>query len=180
MHRNASRRIQPPCDCGAAVSRVACRLQGADPRAGFTTVELLAATIAAAVLALSVGAMLIYGYAAWRRHSEFVDMQRDATAAMHTIGWKVRAATASDATIPAADRLRIVTPSATVEFRASGADLIYDPDTGTGGDEEVLVDGRLQTFSPILVTGGVSVQLDLQTVDGEESAQTDAVFAFRN
>jgi hypothetical protein len=70
----------------------------------------------------------------------------------------------------------------TTEFRVDGDHLLYDPDTGIGGDEVVIVDGRLKTFTVTnLSTGtGVSTVLELQNENSDEIAITSAITTFRN
>ena len=149
--------------------------------AGFTMVELLVALVASSILAITAGITLVYAYSGWRRNNAAVELQRDATLAMYRLSRAVRGASANDVTTPlagqSAERLTIQT----TEFRVDGDHLLYDPDTGIGGDEVVIVDGRLKTFTVTnLSTGiGVSIVLELQNENSDEIAITSAITAFR-
>ena len=149
--------------------------------AGFTMVELLVALAAASVLAITAGITLVYSHSGWRRNNAAMELQRDATLAMYRLSRAVRGASGNDVTTPlagqSAERLTIQT----TEFRVDGDHLLYDPDTGIGGDEVVIVDGRLKTFTVTsLSTGiGVSIVLELQNENSDEIAITSAITAFR-
>ena len=150
--------------------------------AGFTMVELMVALVAASFLAIIAGTTLVYSHLGWRRNNAAMELQRDATLAMYRLSRAVRGASANDVTTPlagqSAERLTIQT----TEFRVDGDHLLYDPDTGIGGDEVVIVDGRLKTFTVTnLSTGiGVSIVLELQNENSDEIAITSAITAFRN
>lgn len=149
--------------------------------AGFTMVELMVALAAASVLAVTAGITLVYSHSGWRRNNAAMELQRDATLAMYRLSRAVRGASANDVTTPlagqSAERLTIQT----TEFRVDGDHLLYDPDTSIGGDEVVIVDGRLKTFTVTnLSTGiGVSIVLELQNENSDEIAITSAITAFR-
>jgi prepilin-type N-terminal cleavage/methylation domain-containing protein len=149
--------------------------------AGFTMVELMVALAASSILAITAGITLVYAHSGWRRNNAAMELQRDATLAMYRLSRAVRAASGNDVTTPlagqSAERLTIQT----TEFRVDGDHLLYDPDTGIGGDEVVIVDGRLKTFTVTnLSTGiGVSIVLELQNENSDEIAITSAITAFR-
>jgi prepilin-type N-terminal cleavage/methylation domain-containing protein len=154
--------------------------------AGFTMVELLVALAAASILAITAGMTLVYGYSGWCRNNAAMELQREATLAMYRLSRAVRGASATDVTTPlagqSAERLTIKMTDKTTEFRVDGDHLLYDPDTGIGGDEVVIVDGRLKTFTVTnLSTGtGVSTVLELQNENSDEIAITSAITTFRN
>ena len=111
--------------------------------AGFTLVELIITLAAASILAITAGMTLVYGYSGWCRNNAAVELQRDATLAMYRLSRAIREASASDVTT-SASQLTIQT----TEFRVDGDHLIYDPNTGTDGDEVVIVDSsRLRKMS---------------------------------
>lgn len=153
--------------------------------AGFTMVELLVALAATSILAITAGITLVYGYSGWCRNNAAVELQREATLAMYRLSRAVRGASAADVTTPlagqSAEQLTILTIPPT-EFRVNEKHLLYDPDTGIDGDEVVIVDGRLKTFTVTnLSTGtGVSIVLELQNENSDEIAITSAITAFRN
>lgn len=65
-------------------------------RGGFTIMELLMATLAFSVMMLVVGSMLVYGWRGWKRNTEHVGMQRNATIAMMMISKEIRNTTYAD------------------------------------------------------------------------------------
>lgn len=145
--------------------------------AGFTIIELMVVLAAASVLAITAGMTLVFGHSGWHRNNAAMELQRDATLAMYRLSRAVRGASAADVTT-SASQLTIQT----TEFRVNGDHLIYDPNTGTDGDEVVIVDSsRLRTFTVTsLATGtGVSIILGLQNENGDEITITNATTAFR-
>jgi len=146
--------------------------------AGFTLVELIIALAAASILAITAGITVVYGYSGWRRNNAAVELQRDATLAMYRMSRAVREASAADVTTSASQLT--IQPT---EFRVNvnGDCLLYDPNTGVEGDEVVIVDGRLETFTVTnLATGtGMSITLELQNENGNEVTITNATTAFR-
>ena len=146
--------------------------------AGFTIVELIIALAAASILAITAGITLVYGYSGWRRNSAAMELQRDATLAMYRLSRAVRGASAADVTTPSAAQLTIQQ----TEFRVDDVNhLLYDPNTGIDGDEVVIVDGRLKTFTVTSLAAGtgVSIILELQNQNGDEITITNATTAFR-
>ena len=149
--------------------------------AGFTMIEMLVALAAASILAITAGITLVYSHSGWRRNNAAMELQRDATLAMYRLSRAVRGASANDVTTPLAGQSAGRLTIQTTEFRVDGDHLLYDPDTGIGGDEVVIVDGRLKTFTVTsLSTGiGVSIILELQNENGNEITITNATIAFR-
>jgi len=149
--------------------------------AGFTMVELLVASAAACIIALTAAVTLVYGYSGWRRNNAEMELQRDATLAMYRLSRAVREASANDVITPLAGQSADQLTIDSTEFRADGNNLLYDPDTGISGDEVVIIDGRLKTFMVTnLSTGiGVSIVLELQNENSDEIAITSAITAFR-
>lgn len=144
--------------------------------AGFTMVELLVALVAASILAITTGITLVYGHSGWHRNNAAMELQRDATLAMYRLSRAVRGASAADVTT-SASQLTIQT----TQFRVNGYHLLYDPNTGIDGDEVVIVDGRLKTFTVTSLAAGtgVSIILELQNQNGDEITITNATTAFR-
>ncbi len=60
--------------------------------AGFTLVELTAGMVAGAVLALTVGAMLAFGYKGWKACKADADLQRDGAVVERLMHWQLREA----------------------------------------------------------------------------------------
>ena len=116
------------------------------PADGFTLVEMMMSMLAAAVLALVMGAMMFYATTWWKRTLVSVDMQRDMRASMDTLARLTRAATnmtfSTGLVFTANFRGR---PPATVY--AVTSNLFYDPNTSVAGDAVRLVNGSLQAFN---------------------------------
>ena len=140
---------------------------------GFTATELMATVVAASALALSAGIVMTIGYREWVNDTGIVEMQRDATFAVDMMAKAIREANPSTVTV-SAGRLDIATRS----FYSDGADLMYDPNTGSIGDEVVLVPGRLDSFVPVLVANH-GVRIDLSLRDDREQESLSVNFSFR-
>ncbi len=147
--------------------------------AGFTIIELMIALVAASILAITAGITLVYGHSGWRRNNAAMELQRDATLAMYRLSRAVRGASAADVTTPLAGQSAEQLTIQPTEFRVNGDHLLYDPNTGTDGDEVVIVNGRLETFTVTDLGTGVLITLELQNETGDEVTITNATTAFR-
>lgn len=114
-------------------------------RAGFSLIELIAGILAAAVLALTAGSMLWYGYLGWRRTGETVELQRDYRAAMDVLTRALRACPSTNMTFVSATAGLVFTcpGKPTARVYRSGNDLVYVPDTASGGNSTRLIGGTL-------------------------------------
>lgn len=101
---------------------------------GFTLVELMVAMLVAAILALAVGSMLVFGWMGWVRSNEIVASQRDASLAMLMIAKEIRNSSYGDITAGSG----IVCKD--FSFQDSGVDL-------TRNDGMKVVDGWLVSGS---------------------------------
>jgi len=70
----------------------------AKSKRGFSIIEMMVAMAAFAVMALTVGSMLFYGWLGWRDNFESVAMQRDAMVAMRIMGKEIRNSKISEIT----------------------------------------------------------------------------------
>jgi type II secretory pathway pseudopilin PulG len=64
--------------------------------AGFTLVELIAGMLGMAIIALAVGAMLVYGWMGWRRTAESIQMQRNSMVALRILERRIRNASLNE------------------------------------------------------------------------------------
>ena len=103
---------------------------------GFTLVEMMAAMLAGAVLALTAGAMLIFGYAGWANQSDSVKMQNDASLAMLVIGREIRESSMGD-----------------ISYLANG--MAFAPNAVRSNATTIVVAGNQLVFNP---TGFVLVE----------------------
>jgi len=133
-------------------------------RAGWSLVELLVAMVSAAVLSLTVGAMLVFTCRAWQRHLALADMQGDVRVAVPTLCMAIRESRASEARTNGTQLIlgRRV-------FSRSGRRLMYDPDTNVVNNDAVLSRDRVTDFRYTLGTNAVWFRLVLQ----EQGATVD-------
>lgn len=118
-------------------------------RGGFSLVELLATVVTSAILAVAMGSVLYFSYAAMHRNGERITLQRDATFAFDMIARTAQGAAPGEITLAS----KSIT-FATNAFRAkqvrffdnNTGDLVYDPDISVGGNEMVVVNDRLTSF----------------------------------
>lgn len=151
-------------------------------RHSFTLIELLVSLIAAAMLALTAGLMVFFGYRTWQRNQEIACLQEDAAAALATVSQVLRGAVAADVSVSAGQitvkqRDGNGTVTRTARIFTSGRNLVYRPDI-TATTEAVLVKGRLDSFAPQLESGRVSFIL-VMSGKGRTMAY-DSVRSFRN
>lgn len=146
-------------------------------RRGLTLVELLAALVAAAVLAVTCGSIFVVFHRTWRRHNAYANLERDAVAALDQIERRVRPLH-EDAVTTGSGRLVLDAGSSRTAFLQSGSDLVYDPDLSHDHDEQTIVAGTLERFSSTPFEGRVSVVLRLQ--DDGESVELETTVTYRN
>jgi prepilin-type N-terminal cleavage/methylation domain-containing protein len=139
-------------------------------RRGFSLVELMAATLAGSVLALTVGAMLCFGYASWQRNTIAVDLQRDATIASLTMTHYVRQATGI--VINGASSITMQGTNQAMTFSTSNSSSLY-------GGGTALVKNRVTFFTPVL-TNNNQVKIRLVLQDGNESTEINTITTRRN
>jgi prepilin-type N-terminal cleavage/methylation domain-containing protein len=129
-------------------------------RAGFTLVELMAASVASAVLLLTVGCLLWFGYLGWKRTSEAVNLQRDMRASMDVLTRMVRSGTnmTFSTSLVFVVQYSNRPPSSVTGV---GSNLFYDPNTTASGDGAQLVYGTLRQFHVAIATNLAYVTLRL-------------------
>jgi len=150
-------------------------------RRGLTIIELMVATAAGAIVAVTAGSMLYYGHVAWRQNNALVDIQRDATVALGAIGRAVRGSVgvAVGAELRATNAAGVVRRFHVVNVGGNG--LLYEqPDTQDPAEILLTVtpEVTVAAFSSAAADDGVAVHLDLQ---GDETRVTNSVvFHTRN
>ena len=145
------------------------------PRAGFTVVEILAASAAAAILAAVACSIIFYAHLTWRRNHADVEVQRDGTFAMDLLTRKLRAASRPAVTISAGrDRIEIATAGGAEAIYLDTDDLVYDPATGASGGEITLIRDRVAAFQATPSGDGLALVLDLADGDAVTSLRTVA------
>jgi prepilin-type N-terminal cleavage/methylation domain-containing protein len=154
-----------------------------DRLAGFSLIELLVATVAASILALTASTMLILAWKSWGTLQEGIEMQRDASTTLIAMKHKLQGAAEEDVAITNLNgRLHLQIENAS--FYPQGSDLIYDPDTGVSGNEMKMITGRLDAFTPSSTNraGRVSVSIGLSLFGdiGHETISLTSTVALRN
>ena len=149
-------------------------------RAGFTLVELMAAMVAAAVLALTAGLMLFYAYKAWHQDRDGAAMQQDGCIAMELISRAVRGG--SNVVIQATQPgdLRAVVSNRTLRIFAQGNNLIYDPAMSIASNEMTVVNGSLVSFAVSNVSGNVAFVLQMEAGDGNHRERLEGAYRCRS
>lgn len=148
----------------------------------FTLIELLVSLVAAAMLALTAGLMVFFGYRTWQRNQDLACLQEDATVALATVSHVLRGASAADVSV-STGQLTVKqrdgngTVTRTARIYVSARNLLYRPDI-TSTTEAVLVKGRLDSFVPQLEPGRVAFTL-VVSGNGRTMAY-DSVRSFRN
>ena len=137
--------------------------------AGFTIVELLIGMIAAAILAVAAGSLLVSAFRGSARAKAAVEMAQDAAVAIHTVELAIRSASNTVTGEVGVDRLKVRTPSGvirafTVQTSNGRRSLVYNPDD-PGGASMVLVDRRLGTFVSATTGKVVRVSMTLSGID---------------
>ncbi|MEI6971112.1 MAG: hypothetical protein WCL44_06300 [bacterium] len=149
---------------------------------GHTLVELIVGAAAAAVLAVTLGAMLFYGYLTWGRNSLAVDLHRDATLAMETLARSLRQASAEGVDLSQPSSIVVSNQGTGIlcSFYQQGSNLVFNPAVNSGGTPFVLVQGRLSPagFTHSNTTRGVTLYLNLE--QGMEKMKVSGNIAFRN
>ncbi len=147
-------------------------------RRGFTIVELLAAAVAAAVLAVAMGSVLYFSYAALRRANEVLALQRDLADAVDQIQRIGRSASPSEITIASGSITFGTNLFRNVRCRFYDnrtGDFVFDPNMAVGGDERTLIDDRLVLFKPSVEGSRIVLELSVITGAGQVLAISNSI-----
>jgi prepilin-type N-terminal cleavage/methylation domain-containing protein len=138
---------------------------------GFTIVELLIGIIAASILALMAGTMLMNAYKGWVRSLALADMERDAAVAIHTLDLAVRGAT--NAVGGATLTVSLPSNGITRVFSTTGV----SPRKSLAYNGMTLVNGRLGSFSATVTGSVVGVTMVVSAIDqnGQDTGVTMGV-----
>lgn len=127
---------------------------------GFTVIELMIGMLAMAVMALTVGSMLYFGWLGWRRSNEIVNMQRDASLALRVMAKEIRMSSIDD--IIEGNPLVCENANGTATFTGSGGNLDV-----SGSISMRLVRGWVGSFNTVKQTDGtnswIEITLNLNT-----------------
>ena len=141
---------------------------------GFTIFEVLVAMLATSILILIVGLMLYVGWLGWRRNSESVNMQRDASLAMRIMAREIRRTPIDEITI--GNSLICANTNGTYSFTMSGDDLNLQKDSDP---QWALIRDCVSSFSTSKTNAaGVVVTLNLDT--GSDDSNNKMIIYSRN
>jgi Tfp pilus assembly protein PilW len=151
-----------------------------EKKSGFSLVELLAGALAASILAITAGTMVFHAYDAWDENHRAVNVHRDGRNAMDMLSRAIRSASMTRVIRAVNNDLELAYADGTssVRFRRNGRDLTFDPDTGTSGDEMMLIDDGIIRFDVSASATAVAIRMDLDRDD--ETMRLDSTTAFRN
>ena len=146
-------------------------------KAGFSLLELVAGILAAAILALTAGSMLWYGYRGWKQVGDSIGLQRDMRNSMEVMSRAVRSGTNMTFSTGLVFTVQYSTlPTALVY--ANATNLFYQPDATVAGSQMTLVDGSLQQFAVSFATNTATVTLVLR--GNQEVLSNQVVLTRRN
>jgi hypothetical protein len=149
---------------------------------GLTIVELLVGIFAASVLAVTCSVIVELCFRTLRANREAVELQRDVDITTRTLYRAIRSSRRTQVTAPAAGATGWqLTIDSTSFYRAdagrtpsaSGSFLVYDPNTTAVGNEQVLVDGTLQSCTFSNGTDAIGISFAVEARDDRIQVDTD-------
>lgn len=148
---------------------------------GMTLIELLVAMLAAGILVLTAGIMLVHVAGACRRGRDGISMQADGRVAMETIAKSVRFASPADIDDSQPGVLNVTVTGVTRRVYANGTELVFDPNIAEAGDLVSLVGpGRLTSFTVAKTNRSVIATLSMTSADNTHTETLRGVFTCRN
>jgi len=142
---------------------------------GFTLVELMMAMLATAILALTVGSLLVFAWKGWRINNESVNMQRDVSLAMKIMAREIRKASIEN--ITDGNQLTCINATNTVSFTVSDDDLNIQVNSDTAWP---IVRDCVDSFSTTADTSTGSVVIRLELATGSDDSEIIATTYSRN
>ena len=128
-------------------------------------VELMLTMTAASIMAITIGSVLYFVWVSWRSNNESVEMQRDATLAMHAIVREIRRTPVDG--ITTGSSLVCVNTNGTYTFVQSGDNLDIQYESG---ESFTLVRGIVSSFNTVSTNHrAVVVSLELNTQSDNSS-----------
>jgi prepilin-type N-terminal cleavage/methylation domain-containing protein len=159
---------------------------------GFSLVELMLATIAFGILAVSVGTLLYFGWLGWRINKESVAMQRDASLAMRMMAKEIRNSMIDEIDTSSGIRFNAITDPpvrpAAITFAENGENL--ERNGSWAVINGWLVPGsfnatpQMDTYTiaggRVITNWAVRIEFDLQSTGGKETSSHAVVVKTRN
>jgi prepilin-type N-terminal cleavage/methylation domain-containing protein len=147
-------------------------------KAGFTLVEMLAALVAAAVLVMTMGSMLWYGFLGLNRTKQAVALQRDMRTSMAALAQMTHSATGMSYSTSGVYVVWFSNRPPASVYTQSTSNLFFDPNTTAAGDGLQLANGTLKRFSVSITTNLATVVLALG--NPRDTISNQVVFFKRN
>jgi len=152
---------------------------------GFSLVEILVALLAAVILFLIVGLLLLMPYRTMQANEEYAQLRRDVAVAMRAMTRDIRAYSATDIDISQSDRLLLNSnPGPPVRqkieyiYNSGNQSLsrsINDVDQG-----EIIEEGLIVFTSSVNALGGVVLNIGMESSRGNASLSHQTVIHTRN
>lgn len=159
-------------------------MQSCSKKQGFTLVELLLATVAAAIVSLTVSLVLVMTLRSLRTNNEYARLRRDMAYAVETMAKEVRKANGIRLNAPAStlvltNNLNELEVDETNEYRDNGAGrLIHFRD---GVEQVPVVAGGLRSFAWASTNNsGVVLSLEMEGNGGETVVRHETTIHMRN
>ena len=132
---------------------------------GFTLVEMMVTMVAAGILALTAGSMLLMVFRTWRMNEDAIAMQTESSLAMKLMAKHIRHAGVGEIEIYP-NEIRFAAnsaiPTACAVFQQDDDLMCRTPDS-----QFALVDGRVEEFTAVALPARNGVELTLRLVDEE-------------
>ncbi len=146
-------------------------------KSGISIIEMLMAMLSSAILALTVGIMLVTSYKAWRDNNRYIALQEEASLAatvaekwVHDAAyWQVNASN---------NMIAITISNVTKRIYRNANNLIYDPNISTSGNELLIATNHVSSFLTRQASAGV--YMDLWLKDGAINSELHTFINFRN
>jgi hypothetical protein len=150
-------------------------------------VELMVAVVAASILVLTIGCVLVCMVRETVRSTSMTELQADMRVAVPAVYRLIREASGGSITAPvvgqtgtvfAVGSRSIFRANDALVAAASGSSLVYDPNTTRSGDELALSKGWVKNFSCVRGTNSLSFSLELN--NGDTAMRVDGAGYYRN
>jgi Tfp pilus assembly protein PilW len=144
--------------------------------AGFTLVELMLTTVAAAILVLTVSLILFMAFRSWRINNSYAQLRRDVALAVQLMAQDVRESAGTNISVVSETSLslaaNLVRPD-TRTFTKTGDKL-------NGTHMGLIITKGLHRFNPVKTTNGVLLHLELTDADNGISITNETFIYTRN
>lgn len=145
-------------------------------KSGFGLVEMMVAALAASILALIVGSMLVSGWTGWKRYNDSVAMQRDSSLALRRIAKEIRRTPMANITV--GSTLICINTNGTYKFSVNNSGDLNLENSGT---DFPLVRGMVASLGFNTLSNSTrSVEVALNLSTGTDNSNNKMVIFTRN